>query len=80
MGTFVGVLGAIVQALVSRNRMFLRCTYPLQVLVLAAATAVPGLLIFHQFAFFICAIATVAAWLAVKTLHRSPSNSRWSGP
>jgi hypothetical protein len=83
IGTCVGVLGALFHVLLTRNAMFLRRSYPSQVVIAAAAPALPLLLYFvavvsvrPTMAFLqigalpICGFAAAAAWVGVEITHR----------
>jgi hypothetical protein len=83
IGTYVGVLGALFHVLLTRYAMFLRRSYPSQVVISAAAPALPLLLysaavvsvrpimgFVQTFVLPICGFAAVAAWVGVEITHR----------
>jgi hypothetical protein len=83
MGLYVGVLGALIHAVLSRSAAFLGFTYPSQVLISSGAAALPLLLFslatvgtgsiigfVRVFGLPICVFATGAAWVGVEIVHR----------
>lgn len=83
IGLYLGVVGGIFHALLTRSVWYRRLDYPLQVLTAAACASLPllalslagspetsavGFLI--TFALPICGFAAVAAWVAVEMLNR----------
>jgi hypothetical protein len=83
IGTYVGASGALFHLLLTRYPAYLRCSYPLQVLISAGAGAVPILLFsmaldprglgngfLQDDALPIAGFSVFAAWLGVEILHR----------
>jgi hypothetical protein len=83
IGGYVGVFGALFHVLLTRYAIFLRCSYPSQVVISAAAPALAVLLysmavvsvhpivgFARTFALPICGFASVAAWVGVEITHR----------
>lgn len=84
MGVCVGVLGALIHAVLSRSRWFLRRPYMLQALLTAAAVALPILLLstlnvgstvgflgfLQNLALPICGFSAGAAWIGSEIIYR----------
>jgi hypothetical protein len=82
VGLYVGIVGGVGHALFSRAKWFVGCRYSLQVLIAAAAAALPllavslvvvrtGVVGFVQlFALPICGFTLAAAWVGTEIVRR----------